>query len=974
MAIPFPPYRPTSWELQLPNYRVITNSWRATEWPEILGSLPEDARLRLRYENITDAEALELLLLWRATAGGYYPLNTLPAEVAAGIDDVALANRILSIAPLSWVVAGPPRQESVKRLRSGVDIELKSELRFVPSIVVPTVTCPVYIQREAVGCFAPPPPPAPGPEPVPASDDISAFAFDMAHDSLSSNQVYVVGSARRERGLSPIGDPSGFSDPIVIKYNVDARSITWQTRIRINSTTIGGIPLEGGEASSVDVDNAGNVYTSGRAINPAGGAAPRAFFIAKLNTLGAILWQKVIAVSDNTGRMAVDGSGNAYITMPRPGDTGSGSLNFNRFVKLDTSGNLVWALDVPYSSLGQITVDKQANRVYLAGITSHFVPGLSEFPRAAIVACYSTAGDFLWQFPVGTTGAQGGIAHDDICVDESGNIYTLGGSLRNPAANGLLMIKHDPLFGDLQWDRAITAAGDTSNGLAFGSITADSSGNVYATTSVAAEVHRLDAGGTLQWSKSLNTLPAQFAQESIYASDVLEDGRYCLAATMRSPATNINKIVVAALQPDGSTDSTVVRQPYAYAPITSSLAVGGITQSGMPFLTGQGNPLLELEPVPLAITLYDGDFVAEGGNITIDIELPTVSIAGPVSRTELNTGTRTFPFAVTRSGGSLLVTTTVNWAVTGTGGANSANTTDFVGGAFPSGTVTFNPTVAAQTINVSVQGDMTIEEDEEFFVTLSNPINAIIGTGQATGIILNEDFPAPADLSAVAVAGPAVSLSWSAVAGAEGYQVQWSDDGVNYSTVVTIAAPTTTYLDTEVEPETTYWYRVAARRLDSNPSTYSAPVSVTTGATPIPPASSAISATYAQSSVYVDNVAATQAGMQNDVSAELLETGTDAGSLEWVRMDFGTAQSFSTVVVGCDFDNTLAGGWGRTYTEDCLVEGSNDASAWTTLFNTGTFSQGRKAYAVPGSNYRYARIRPNIPNSHLAVTEFYAVP
>lgn len=152
MTIPFPAYRPTSWELQLPNYRVITNSWRATEWPEILGSLPEDARLRLRYENIPDAEALELLLAWRAAAGGFYALDALPEEVAAGIDDVALANRILDVEPLSWVMAGPPRQESVKNLRSTVDIELKTELRFSPSIEIPTITCPVYAPRTIVGC------------------------------------------------------------------------------------------------------------------------------------------------------------------------------------------------------------------------------------------------------------------------------------------------------------------------------------------------------------------------------------------------------------------------------------------------------------------------------------------------------------------------------------------------------------------------------------------------------------------------------------------------------------------------------------------------------------------------------------------------------------------------------------------------------------------------------------------------------
>jgi hypothetical protein len=157
MVIPFPPYRPTSFELRLPGCPVITNNWRATEWPEILGNIAEGASLRLSYRNITDAEALELLLLWRATAGGRYPLNPLPAEVAAGINDAALADRILNIAPLVWVPAGPPSQESVKRIRSGLEIELVSELRFSPVIALPSVTCPAW-------AFGGGPPPIPPPE------------------------------------------------------------------------------------------------------------------------------------------------------------------------------------------------------------------------------------------------------------------------------------------------------------------------------------------------------------------------------------------------------------------------------------------------------------------------------------------------------------------------------------------------------------------------------------------------------------------------------------------------------------------------------------------------------------------------------------------------------------------------------------------------------------------------------------------
>jgi hypothetical protein len=138
MSIPFPAYAPSRWELTLPGYRVIDNSWRSTHAPEILGSLPEGATLSLSYQNVGSVEALQLLLPWRASGGGQLPLDPLPAEVAAGIDDAAFAARLLDIAPLSWVVAKEPSKDPVKNGRFNVDVELVSELRF--SIVDPVLS------------------------------------------------------------------------------------------------------------------------------------------------------------------------------------------------------------------------------------------------------------------------------------------------------------------------------------------------------------------------------------------------------------------------------------------------------------------------------------------------------------------------------------------------------------------------------------------------------------------------------------------------------------------------------------------------------------------------------------------------------------------------------------------------------------------------------------------------------------------
>ncbi|WP_375781795.1 Calx-beta domain-containing protein, partial [Microcystis aeruginosa] len=108
-----------------------------------------------------------------------------------------------------------------------------------------------------------------------------------------------------------------------------------------------------------------------------------------------------------------------------------------------------------------------------------------------------------------------------------------------------------------------------------------------------------------------------------------------------------------------------------------------------------------------------------------------------LSQTEGNTGTKAFTFTVTRSGDTS-GSSSANWTVSGTG-TNQANATDFVGGTLPSGTVSFAANETSQIITVNVSGDTTVETNEEFTVTLSNPTNATITTATATGTIQNDD-------------------------------------------------------------------------------------------------------------------------------------------------------------------------------------------------------------------------------------------
>jgi hypothetical protein len=58
-----------------------------------------------------------------------------------------------------------------------------------------------------------------------------------------------------------------------------------------------------------------------------------------------------------------------------------------------------------------------------------------------------------------------------------------------------------------------------------------------------------------------------------------------------------------------------------------------------------------------------------------------------------------------------------------------------------SGTLTFIPGETSKTITVPVNGDITNEPNETFFVNLSNAVNATISDNQGLGVILNDDTP-----------------------------------------------------------------------------------------------------------------------------------------------------------------------------------------------------------------------------------------
>jgi len=111
---------------------------------------------------------------------------------------------------------------------------------------------------------------------------------------------------------------------------------------------------------------------------------------------------------------------------------------------------------------------------------------------------------------------------------------------------------------------------------------------------------------------------------------------------------------------------------------------------------------------------------------------PPGILINDVTVAEGNAGTSTATFNVTLTAASAQTVTVQFATANGTATAGS----DYVA---VSGTLTFNPGITSQPINVTLNGDTMPEPSEAFSVNLTNPTNAVLGDAQGLGTILNDE-------------------------------------------------------------------------------------------------------------------------------------------------------------------------------------------------------------------------------------------
>ena len=291
--------------------------------------------------------------------------------------------------------------------------------------------------------------------PVNSDDWASALAVD------GSGNVYVTGysyGSETERDYATIKYDNNGNELWVAQYDGPGNSDDY--------------------ASALAVDDSGNVYVTGKSYN----GTDYDYATIKYDTDGNELWVTrydgfvkgddiPLGGDDSASALAVDGSGNVYVT----GESNSGTDYDYATIKYDTDGNELWVARYD----GPVNSDDYASALAVGDSGNVYVTGKSyngtDYDYATIK--YDDNGNELW-----VARYDGPVNGDDsasaLAVDDSGNVYVTGDSEGSGTSFDYATIKYDDNGNELwvaRYDGPVNGD-DSASALAV-----DDSGNVYVT-------------------------------------------------------------------------------------------------------------------------------------------------------------------------------------------------------------------------------------------------------------------------------------------------------------------------------------------------------------------------------------------------------------------------------------------------------------------------------------------------------------
>ncbi|NQX69381.1 discoidin domain-containing protein [Paenibacillus alba] len=219
------------------------------------------------------------------------------------------------------------------------------------------------------------------------------------------------------------------------------------------------------------------------------------------------------------------------------------------------------------------------------------------------------------------------------------------------------------------------------------------------------------------------------------------------------------------------------------------------------------------------------------------------------------------------------------------------------------------------------------------FMWAKNQLNTAGGDTQAP--------TTPTNLTAAAVSGNQINLSWTASTdnvGVTGYNVYRGGVFVGSST-------TTSYSDTGLTASTTYSYTVKAKDVAGNQSAASSTATATTTSS-TSPWNLALGKTYNASTTWSDSYPASAAFDANTATRWSASNGSLSN--QWISVDFGAATTYNQVIVKeITFQRVTA----------YKLQSSNDGTTFTDIAGTsGTALGASKTIAFSPVTSRYVRL------------------
>ena len=252
-------------------------------------------------------------------------------------------------------------------------------------------------------------------------------------------------------------------------------------------------------SDSVALDAFGNAYITGYTRGDLGGsnAGGDDAFLSKFDSAGNELWTSQIGSTeqDLSYSVAVDASGNVYISGNTTGDLGGPNAGFyDAFLsKFDSSGNEAWTTQIgtkQWDRSSSVAVDASGD-IYISGRTTGDLGGSRIGWQDAFLSKFDPEGHELWTTQIGTI-------YDDksnaVAVDASGNVYISGSNQDDPSGPSagdidVFLSKLDSDGNELWTTQIGSSDRDGSS-----SVAVDASGNVYISGSTSGDLGGPNAG------------------------------------------------------------------------------------------------------------------------------------------------------------------------------------------------------------------------------------------------------------------------------------------------------------------------------------------------------------------------------------------------------------------------------------------------------------------------------------------------